>query len=316
MRRCLIAAVVSGLAANAGAISDGAVITNGAATGAMDKPPAEAADSLHAISTRLDRIGRIVVPVMVNLQGPFQFVLDTGANKTVLTPHLAAALGLRVDTDTTFTMNGVTGSAVVPTTVLHRLQAGTAVLEGERVAVADASVVGTDGVLGVDGLKDKLVMVDFKHDRVGIVDAESHRPGLSLARIPADLRFGRLIIIDALAGTHKVKAVIDTGGQRTLGNRALYDALGLRPTMTIRDASAEVVGATDARQQGEREVVRSVTMGDLKIANLIVTFGDFHIFELWDLQRKPAIVIGMDMIGTLDTFAVDYLRDEIQIKVR
>ena len=57
-------------------------------------------------------------------------------------------------------------------------------------------------------------------------------------------------------------------------------------------------------------------MGDLRITNLTVTFGDFYIFKLWDLRATPAIVIGMDMIGTLDTFGVDYLRREVQIRVR
>src|SRR5579862_4916987 len=73
------------------------------------QPPAVEPDALYAIPTRLDRIGRIVVPVMVDGQGPFQFVLDTGANSTVVSPHLASALGLEVNATQTVVMNGVTG---------------------------------------------------------------------------------------------------------------------------------------------------------------------------------------------------------------
>ena len=40
--------------------------------------------------TRRDRIGRIWAPVLINGQGPFRLVLDTGASHSALTPRLAA----------------------------------------------------------------------------------------------------------------------------------------------------------------------------------------------------------------------------------
>ena len=278
-------------------------------------PADDIPDALYAIPTRRDRIGRIVVPVMVDGRGPFQFMLDTGANTTVLAPHLAETLGLRVDLDQLVTMSGVTGSAPVPTAEVDHIEAGAISLGKRRLAVAQASLIGTDGVLGVDALEDKLVVADFGHDRIEVLDARRHRSTPRLRRIPAGSRFGRLLVVDALVGTIKVKAVIDTGGQRTLGNRALYAELGLRPSMTERGAAAEVVGATDTRQYGEKYTVPRITMADnLDITELAVVFGDFYIFKLWNLQRTPALVIGMDMIGTLDMFGVDYLRGEVQMK--
>jgi predicted aspartyl protease len=289
-------------------------LTNGAAAFVPDKSAA-AADALYAIPTRLDRIGRIIVPVMVNGQGPFSFVLDTGANATALTPHLALRLGLPVDETLMMMMNGVTGSALFPTAPVNRVEAGAAVLTAQRLVVADASTVGADGVLGVDGFKDKVVLVDFIRDRVRVLDARAHRPSPELTRIPAKLRFGSLLIIDATVGSHRVKAVIDTGGQRTLGNMALHALLGLRSGANHQNV-AEVIGATEARQKGEQHVIQAISMGQLTIKGLIVTFGDFYVFKLWDLTSQPAIVIGMDMIGTLDTFGIDYTRDELQIRVR
>jgi predicted aspartyl protease len=290
-------------------------LTNGAAAFVPDKSAA-AADALYAIPTRLDRIGRIIVPVMVNGQGPFSFVLDTGANATALTPHLARRLGLPVDEALMMMMNGVTGSAPFPTAPVNRVEAGAAVLTAQRLVVADASTVGADGVLGVDGFKDKVVLVDFIRDRVRVLDARAHRPSPELTRIPAKLRFGCLLIIDATVGSHRVKAVIDTGGQRTLGNMALHALLGLRRSGANHQNVAEVIGATEARQRGEQHVIQAISMGKLTIQGLVVTFGDFYVFKLWDLTSQPAIVIGMDMIGTLDTFGIDYTRDELQIRVR
>jgi predicted aspartyl protease len=291
------------------------VVTNGTDAIAPDRSQTPPSDALYAIPTRIDRIGRIIVPVAVNCRGPFQFVLDTGATATVLSPHLVEALGLPVDPGRPVLMKGVTGSASVPTAPVDRLETGDIVLEGQRLAVADASFMATDGVLGADGFKNKVVLVDFVHDRVSVLDAREHRPSPQLARIPAKMEFERLLLLDALVGTHKVKAVIDTGAQRTLGNLALYAKLGLRPTHSYRDTTAEVIGATDSRQAGERHLVREVTLDPLRITNLTVTFGQFYIFKIWDLESQPALLIGMDMIGTLDIFGVDYLRREVQIKV-
>ena len=277
--------------------------------------PAPAPDALYAIPTRLDRIGRIVVPVMVNGRGPFQFILDTGANATVVSPHLAAALGLDVQATQSVVMNGVTGATSVPTVEIADIQATGFQLQRQRLAVSDASGVGTDGVLGVDALREKAVLVDFNEDRVEVFDARERHPSDRLARIPAKLRLGNLLMVDVLVGTHKVKAVIDTGGQRTLGNPLLYDMLGYRHEIAAREAAADVIGATDARQPGERHVVYSIKIGeDMRVANLVVTFGDFYIFKLWDLRSQPALVIGMDMIGTLGEFGVDYFRREVQLR--
>ena len=327
MRYALVVGVVvvvglSGWAAAAEQVPPG--VTSGAI--AVQQPqapspadasqPSLAPDALYAVPTSLDRIGRIVVPVMVNGRGPFQFILDTGANSTVISPHLASALGLTVDTGRVVTMSGVTGSTNVPTVEIADIQTRGLELAGQRLAVSDASGVGTDGVLGVDALREKAVLVDFNEDRVEVIDAPRHHPSDRLARVPAKLRLGNLLIVDAVVGTHKVKAVIDTGGQRTLGNPVLYDMLGYRHEVPEREAAADVIGATDARQAGERHVVHSIRIGeDMRVANLVVTFGDFYIFKLWDLRSRPALVIGMDMIGTLGEFGVDYFRREVQFRV-
>ena len=288
----------------------GGVSNKGAAATAAGELP----EAIYAIPTRRDRVGRIMIPVMVNGRGPFQFVLDTGANTTVLGPQLAEALGLKVDRDQLVTMNGVTGSSPVPTAQVQHVEAGAIRLENRRLAVAQASLIGTDGVLGVDGLEDKLVLADFAHDRIEVLDARRHRSAPGLRRIQARTRFGRLLVIDAWIGRTKVKAVIDTGGQRTLGNSALYAKLGLHPNATEHQA-AQVVGATDMWQFGETHVVPRITLTyNLDITDLAVVFGDFYIFKLWDLEGTPALAIGMDMIGTLDVFGVDYLRSEIQLK--
>jgi hypothetical protein len=39
-----------------------------------------------------------------------------------------------------------------------------------------------------------------------------------------------------------------------------------------------------------------------------------HIFEHWHLTKEPAMLIGMDSLGLLDTLVIDYKRREMQVK--
>lgn len=269
----------------------------------------------YEAATRPDQIGRIIVPVMVDGRGPFNFALDTGANTTVLTPHLVAALGLNITADAEVTMNGATGSAPVPTALVERVAAGDVVLENQQLPVADALTASIDGILGVDGLESKRVLVDFKKNRIEIRDARHERPIAWAKRIPAQMNFGRLVVIDATVDGVRVKAVIDTGSQYTLGNDALRAALKL-PERVNEDATIDVYGETLDKQRGQRQRVLAIQVGDLKVSHLNVAFGDFYVFKLWALDTHPALVIGMDLIGLLDTLVIDYDRQEVQFRTR
>jgi len=61
--------------------------------------------------------------------------------------------------------------------------------------------------------------------------------------------------------------------------------------------------------------IPSIVAGDLLVKNAEILFADLHIFEHWQLVSKPALIIGMDVLGVLDTLVIDYRRNELQIKV-
>src|SRR5579859_2513690 len=75
--------------------------------------PSDADDSLFASPTTHDHIGRVVVPVMINGQGPFRFVVDTGASHSTISPKAASALGLTPAPVPTIVLDGITGSITV-----------------------------------------------------------------------------------------------------------------------------------------------------------------------------------------------------------
>ena len=274
------------------------------------KPPADVIDSgpEFATPTTMDRIGRIVAPVMINGRGPFRLMVDTGANRSLITTTVADALGIDYMTAPLVTMNGVTGSAVVPAVAIDRLEAGELVFTGLQVPVVPPHLVGgAEGILGIAGLREQRLIVDFERDRVTISKAKIYNS--DLFRIDAHRVAGGLLAAKARVGRVRVVAVVDTGGQITLGNRALQEALRAEAR-----TQTEVLGTTEAVTIGDTARVPNINFGDVSIRRVQVTFGDFHIFDIWDLNDEPALIIGMDVLGALGAFMIDFRLAEIHFR--
>jgi predicted aspartyl protease len=273
----------------------------------------EAPEPRYVVPTRRDRIGRIWAPVTINGKGPFRLAFDTGASRSGVTPAVVAALGLTPNEKRPVRLRGVTGTANVPTIRADSFQIGDLRLQPLTLPVLPDAFGGADGVLGTEGLGDMRVRIEFRRDRILIMRSHGERAEPGFVTIPLERARGRLLIVDGRMGRVPIKAIIGTGGQGTIGNLALRDALMQRareePTID------RVVGATLDVQEGEGRSAPAIALGDLRIRSAHVTFGDMRIFEYWNLTDKPALLIGMDALGLLDTLIIDYRRRELQLKL-
>ncbi len=270
-------------------------------------------EPLFAAPTRLDRIGRVMAEVMVNGKGPFRFVIDTGASRSTLAPHLAKSLGL-TKAGRNVMLNGVTGVAEVPTVIVDTLDIGALQFKNQHLPVIFTSIMGNaDGILGVAGFEDQRIDVDFKRDRVTVLPSNGRRPHYSLVTTRVERNDNGLMIFDVRIGRRiKAKAVLDTGAERTLGNLALQQALN-KGRKNREPVSAVVHGATPDIADGDVQEIKQANIGDMTLTNLEVIFADFHVFKLWGLDQEPAMLIGMDMIGVLERLVIDYRRNEVSM---
>jgi hypothetical protein len=265
--------------------------------------------------TRRDRIGRIWAPVLIDGQGPFRLVLDTGASHSAITARVAETLGLSADYPGTITLRGATGTVKVPAVPVDSLEVGELLMRPKRLPIVPDALGGAEGILGTDGLGDKRITIEFRHDRITIKRSHSEEAALGFVTIPVKFMRGRLLVVDAWLSGVRTKAIIDTGGQSTLGNLALRDALARR-RKELSVVPDQVTGATLDVQAGNRIATPAIAMGDLIIRNPAMTFADFAIFEHWKLTDEPAMLIGMDVLGLIDTLIIDYRRHELQIRLR
>ncbi|MBX3511348.1 MAG: aspartyl protease family protein [Hyphomonadaceae bacterium] len=265
-----------------------------------------------------DRLGRMVAPVMVNGQGPFRFVVDTGANRSVLSQGLADRLGL-----TPFgqgEVHTVHGETTAPLVRIESLSYGQVILPAEPMPVLSGPVfAGEQGLLGVDGMRGRRLRLDFDRSCIEIRPASRSRfAGEGWTRLRGELRFGHLVVIPGRIGTVNLNVLVDTGSDRSLANVALRDALRQANPHWARDVEGAVraYSAGHAVLLDEAMALPRLQLQDMQIRNLVTFVGDFHIFTLWGMQNEPTMLIGMDVISRAREIVIDYDRATVDFRVR
>lgn len=274
----------------------------------------EAREPRFVAPTRRDQIGRIWAPVFINGRGPFRLVLDTGASHSGVTAMVALALGIPTDQSPPVTLRGVTGFATVPTIHVDTLSVGDVAVDSPMLPIVPDAMGGAEGILGFEGLSNKRIFIDFRHDQITIAYSRGEKAARDFTRIPFRSLHGQLIVVDAMIGEVRTKAIIDTGGQTTIANLALRDALARR-NAAKKGRPDQIVGATMAVESGEIIATPAIEIGSIKLLDPGVTFGDLYIFKQWKLTREPAILIGMDALGVLDALIIDYRQHELQLRL-
>lgn len=275
----------------------------------------QAPEPRFVAATRRDRIGRVWVPVMLNGKGPFRLVLDSGAVRSALVPSVADILQLPLDRNAPVLLHGVTGTAVTPTVAVDTISVGDLVIGPAVLPIVADAFGGAEGLLGTQGMEDKRVYIDFTNDFINISFSRDRPAAADFFTVPVMHGHLPLLTVAASAGGVRAAAIIDTGAQSSVGNEALRTALErqLRRRPLTTDT---IMGATGDTQQGLGARVSPIDIGPITIREAHLTFGDLHIFELWNLTSEPAILIGMDILGLLDTLVIDYQRRELHVKPR
>jgi Aspartyl protease len=274
----------------------------------------EAPEPRYVSPTRRDQIGRIWAPVMINGHGPFRLVLDTGASHSAVTALVALALGIPTNQSPPVVLRGVTGFATVPTIRVDTLTVGDVAVDSAILPIVPDALGGAQGILGSEGLAGKRIFIDFRHDKIVITYSRNEKSGRDFVDVPFHSLRNTLVVVNAMIGDVRAKAIIDTGGQATIANLALRDALA-RTSLLHRGKPDQIIGATKDIQNGEIIAMPAIQFGSIQILDSGVTFGDMYIFKQWNLLREPAILIGMDALGLLDTLVIDYRRHELQMRM-
>lgn len=277
-----------------------------------DTLPGDEAPPILTSQLVLDRTDRMTLPVSIAGQGPFGFIVDTGAERTVVSQELAQRLGLRSAGQARVV--GLIDTVIADMFHIESIALDDLELAGTTVPTFAQSDIGGPGLIGIDSLERHKVIIDFLARQFDIRRSE---PTRSTRREPefdrdtitvvARRRAGRMILSNASINGHRVDIVIDTGAQSSIGNLALQRLVrrqfGVRAGGPIRTELRSVTGAV---RLADLDSIRRITVSGIDINDLPVVYADSPAFDVLGLSTRPALLLGMDALRLFDRIAIDF----------
>lgn len=257
---------------------------------------------------------RMAVGVTVDGRGPYRFVVDSGADRSVIGERLALALALPAGQPVT--LHSMTGASRRETVRIGRLGIGGSVIEDIAAPTLPEASLGASGLIGIDALRGQRLMLDFEANAITVEDTRRPVPtqGDEIV-VTARRRGGQLILTQAQAGGVGIRAVVDTGSQVTIGNLALRDALFRRrkpPVMT----STMLVSVTGETLTLPLATVPDMRIGSITLRNVLVGFADLPPFALFGLRDTPAMMLGTDLMGAFRRVSLDFGAKKVRFQLR
>jgi predicted aspartyl protease len=275
---------------------------------AASPAPSEAAED---IGIKEDGRDRMTVSTMVDGKGPYQFLIDTGAERTVISSELARRLGL--DPGKSARLHSMSGVGEVSTVVIPRLQVSRKPVHDIHAPALQQAHIGAQGMLGIDSLRSQRVTFDFERQSMSVTPSRRSQPSVepNTIVVTARTRLGRLVLVDARLDGKKLKVVLDTGSEVTIGNEALRSSLVGKQRMKAA-VPIELVSVTGGKVQALYTRVKHVRLGGVLINDLPVAFAEVHPFRQLGLSDEPALLLGMDALRLFDRVSVDFANRKVR----
>ncbi len=255
---------------------------------------------------------RMTIGVKVNGTGPYRFVVDSGADSSVIGTRIAQAL--RLPPGRPVTLNGMTGSSIVPRVLVDELGLGRESVTDLELPVLAEHDLGGDGMLGIDALSEERLMLDFEKRLITVEDASKPPPRMDgEIVVTARRRRGQLILTEVRANGKKINAVIDTGSEITIGNSALREQIIRRGAKVEK---VEMTGVTGVTTELDLVRVNEIRLGSVILRNVPIAFADVPPFTVFGLADQPAMLLGTDLMETFRRVSLDFRARKVRFQLR
>ncbi|SDM22312.1 aspartyl protease family protein [Maricaulis salignorans] len=239
--------------------------------------------------------GHLMVDVEIGTNGPYTFLLDTGASHTAIAQPVAEALGFQSLWENYGDVQSLTTRFSAERFALQDLRFADLApmsLNSVVIPVDRSQPHPVAGLLGADALPAHRYRVNFSEATLTLDSAPpDHADGWVS---PQSLLIGQAELRRGMRG---VRVLIDSGSARTLVNERLRNQ--------IQHHSGGVtynINGVEGRLQNELVaealpvVLRNLQLGGLCLNSVTALQADLDIFEALDWGRMPAMVIGMDVL--------------------
>ena len=292
-------------------------------------PPVEVEtpEGALALQALTNQVTRMAVEASVDGQGPYSFIIDTGAERTSVSAELAERLALPPGPDVM--VHGVAGPERTRSVRIDRFRLGAHEFQDLHAPVFPRQNAGVAGLVGIDVLQNFRLVFDVRNSEVLLGRASRGSRGATIATGGSDFttgsrlltrttlrgrRYGRqLIISEVQAEGIPVDAFIDSGAQYSVGNMALWRSVAARrPSLSGDQYTVPLIGVTGQQVTGRIAQLASLRLGRTTVRDVAAVFADLHAFSILGLTERPALLLGADVIGLFQRVLVDFGTDEVR----
>jgi predicted aspartyl protease len=250
----------------------------------------------------------ILLPVHVNDRGPFEFILDTGAGTSLLTPELAKQLDVKIVGSKEGQSAG--GKVAVSLAKADSLAVGNAKIDDVDLGIVDLAHVGKtigakiDGDLGYNFLKHFRVTINYRDCEISFDDPKRVGTFGRSAKTAVPIRLANpakpLLLIDVhLNGQGPFQFAIDTGTSTTALTPPLANQLGIS---TSPIGAGTTAGAHVDVRAGN---IKSFQLGGARVDNIDVVVADFFEMLSTAIGAKLDGIVGYNFLRNYKV-VIDY----------
>lgn len=276
-------------------------------------PSSEDDPTIQLLTNLFTRVGAAVI---INGQGPFIFVIDTGAGATAISEGLAERLAL--PRREPVIVHGITAAARTGSVAVERLQLSGLNFRALHCPVLPSENIAADGLLGLDVLGNFRLSFDVQRR-----SASLGQPGVRILTDAAEMttgsrlprgairstrgRFGQLILTQVTVEDLPTAAFVDSGAQYSIGNEHLRRAISARTSEGGRlSRTVPLYGVTGQSLAAEIGEVSDLRLGSTRLGSTPLLFADLHCFRTLQLADRPALLIGADLLGRFRHVVLDF----------
>lgn len=258
------------------------------------------------IGLGVDRADRMTLPVEISGVGPYHFIIDTGSQRSIIATELAQELALPGLAPVNIV--SMAGRETVASVQLNKMKFGSHEMTGMPLLSIARANIGSAGLIGLDGLKDKRVTLDFRGRKLEVsrsLPPDRIRSDAETIVVEARRKQGQLIMVGSKVDGQRVSVIIDTGAEISIGNMALFNKLKAK-RLVIPPTPTTLTSVTGEEVAAIFTVVRRISIEAVQLENVPMVFLDAPPFAELDLGEKPAMLLGMKMLRMFDRVGIDF----------
>jgi hypothetical protein len=242
--------------------------------------------------------GHILVTVQVN-DVPATFVLDTGAERTLMGEDVVRRIGLERDGWVASAVRGIAGIEQRPNALPRSLRLGAIVLR-RRTVTGDTSV--TVGPLPVDAIGGRPIAGLLGRDFLAPFDLDLDLPARRMtlydvagcaawflpwttpyAAIPASTPIGAALVVPVLVDGRPLRALVDSGASASLITASGMFRLGLEPALLARDPGGNGSGVGPASVPMRLHRFAELRVGPETTRDAAIWVAPVHVVPIVDM---------------------------------